>query len=270
MQSGISRGGRRAARPATGIVWGGDIQDAQGVSTAHEDFVPNGAGVLQWGDLWKVVSVGSAVCVGRPAMGSRVDEPGAGGSDSAGGRGVQDAQAAGAGLWAGDAAWSTIQKEYVGHSAVTSKDLTYGAISGMVDALGDMGHSAFLTPEMARELRRMERGEFRGVGLELQMRDGRVVVVSPIDGSPAQKAGVKPGEVMVEVAGEDVECVAADAGDSARITGRPRDENHVDVRGTADGDDAGIDAGARLDKAPQCLMGGLPRLGRGPPAGGQL
>src|SRR5258707_15765071 len=44
-------------------------------------------------------------------------------------------------------AWNTIQRQYVDQSAVQPKELTYGAINGMVDALGDTGHSAFLTPE---------------------------------------------------------------------------------------------------------------------------
>ncbi len=101
-------------------------------------------------------------------------------------------------------AWSTIQKEYVDRSALQSKDLTYGAISGMVDALGDTGHSVFLTPGMANDLRHMERGELKGVGLEIHMKNGRVVVVAPIDGSPAQRAGIRPGEVILKVGGQDI------------------------------------------------------------------
>lgn len=103
-----------------------------------------------------------------------------------------------------DQAWNTIQQEYVDRSSINAKDLTYGALEGMVDALGDTGHSSFLSPEMVRDLRRMEHGEFHGIGLELQMKNGRAVVVSPIDDSPAQKAGVKAGEVILEVAGQDI------------------------------------------------------------------
>jgi carboxyl-terminal processing protease len=101
-------------------------------------------------------------------------------------------------------AWNTIHKEYVDHSALSSKELTYGAISGMVDALGDTGHSTFLTPEMAKELRQMERGEFKGVGVEIQLKANRVVVVAPIDGSPAQKAGIQPGDIILKVGGQDI------------------------------------------------------------------
>ncbi len=101
-------------------------------------------------------------------------------------------------------AWNTIQEQYVDRSALQPEELTYGAISGMVDALGDTGHSAFLTPDMVKELKNMERGEFKGIGVEIQMKGGRVVVVAPIDNSPAQKAGLQPGDIILKVGADDV------------------------------------------------------------------
>ncbi len=101
-------------------------------------------------------------------------------------------------------AWDTIAQNYVDRSALDSKEMTYGAISGMIDALGDTGHSSFLTPQMVKELGRMERGEFKGVGIEINSKNGQVVVVSPMDGSPAEKAGVRPGDVILKVGGQDV------------------------------------------------------------------
>jgi carboxyl-terminal processing protease len=101
-------------------------------------------------------------------------------------------------------AWNTIQRQYVDQSVVQPKELTYGAINGMVDALGDTGHSAFLTPEMARELKSMESGEFKGVGLEIQIKAGHVVVVAPVDDSPAQRAGIRAGDIIAKVGGKDV------------------------------------------------------------------
>ncbi|HWX19494.1 MAG TPA: S41 family peptidase [Candidatus Binatia bacterium] len=101
-------------------------------------------------------------------------------------------------------AWNTIQRQYVDRTAVQPKDLTYGAISGMVDALGDTGHSTFLTPEMVTELRNMERGEFKGVGVEIQVKEGHVVIVTPLDDSPAQRAGLRAGEVILKVGGEEI------------------------------------------------------------------
>ena len=101
-------------------------------------------------------------------------------------------------------AYESIQSHYVDRKAVQSKDLTYGAISGMVEALGDTGHSTFLTPEMVRELKSLEHGELKGIGIEVEMKNGQVVIVAPLDGSPAQKAGLHSGEIILRIGGEDV------------------------------------------------------------------
>ena len=124
-------------------------------------------------------------------------------------------------------AWSTIQNNYVDRAGVQPKELTYGAIGGMVDALGDTGHSTFLTPDMVKELNSMEKGEVKGIGIEVQMKNGQVVIVAPIDGSPAQRAGLRPGEVILKVGDEDiadwplsrvVERILGPAGSSVSLT----------------------------------------------------
>jgi carboxyl-terminal processing protease len=101
-------------------------------------------------------------------------------------------------------AWNTIQRVYVDRNAVKPQLMTYGAISGMVDALGDTGHSRFLTPEMLKQERNLARGRFEGIGAEVQMKNGQLVIVAPIDGSPAQKAGLKPGNIILKVDDQDV------------------------------------------------------------------
>ncbi|MEJ2597917.1 MAG: S41 family peptidase [Anaerolineales bacterium] len=101
-------------------------------------------------------------------------------------------------------AWKTIDRVYVDRSAINQQKLTYGAISGMVTALGDTGHSTFLTPEMVKSERNFTKGEFEGIGALLEMRNGHATIVAPFDGSPAQKAGVKPGDVIMKVDGKDV------------------------------------------------------------------
>jgi carboxyl-terminal processing protease len=102
-------------------------------------------------------------------------------------------------------AWNLINQEYVDRSALVRGPLTAGAITGMVDSLGDTGHSTYLTPSMVREESSMMRGEYVGVGLEITMKNDAVVIVAPLDGSPALQAGLRAGEQILKVNGSSVE-----------------------------------------------------------------
>lgn len=97
-----------------------------------------------------------------------------------------------------------IEKHYVDREAIQDRYLEYGAISGMVDALGDTGHSRFMSPEMVDAEQQSLSGEFEGIGATLTYTNGQAVVVAPLEGSPAEKAGIRPGDVIVAVDGEDV------------------------------------------------------------------
>jgi carboxyl-terminal processing protease len=101
-------------------------------------------------------------------------------------------------------AWNTIYQSYVDRPAVRAQALTYGSIGGMVDALGDTGHSRFLSPEMVQEQHNFTQGQFEGIGAYVEMKDGHVVIVAPIDGSPAQEAGLHPEDIILKVDGENV------------------------------------------------------------------
>lgn len=103
-----------------------------------------------------------------------------------------------------DEAWQTIRTNYVDKTAVTDETFTYGAIDGMVNALGDTGHSRFLSPEMVKAQHEYNTGTFEGIGAYVESRDGATVIVSPIDNSPAQAEGLLPGDVIVAIDGEDV------------------------------------------------------------------
>jgi carboxyl-terminal processing protease len=97
-----------------------------------------------------------------------------------------------------------IQEHYVDRDAATDQRLQDGALTGMVDVLGDIGHSRFMTPQMVEEQHNFTAGEFEGIGAYVEMRDGFVTVVTPIDNSPAQAMGVRPGFIVLAVDGEDM------------------------------------------------------------------
>ncbi len=117
-------------------------------------------------------------------------------------------------------AWNTIERVYVERSSLTPQRLTYGALSGMVSSLGDTGHSRFLTPEMVAQERNLTKGELEGIGTEVQMKDRQLVIVAPLDGSPAQKAGLQAGEIILRVNGKEIAGLPIDQA-VALILGRP-------------------------------------------------
>jgi carboxyl-terminal processing protease len=101
-------------------------------------------------------------------------------------------------------AWDTVQKHFVDRGALDTQAMTYGAIRGMVEALGDEGHTSFLTPEERERQTTELSGTFFGIGAQLGVRDQLPVIVAPFDGSPADQAGVKAGDIILQVDGEDV------------------------------------------------------------------
>ncbi|MGA8241661.1 MAG: S41 family peptidase [Desulfobacterales bacterium] len=101
-------------------------------------------------------------------------------------------------------AWNAIQAHYVDRASIKPIPLTYGAISGMVAALGDTGHSVFLSPEMIKGEDEFTAGKYQGIGAEVRMKEGHVVIVTPLDGSPAQNAGLQPGQIILAVDGQDI------------------------------------------------------------------
>ncbi|NOQ51944.1 MAG: PDZ domain-containing protein [Desulfuromonadaceae bacterium] len=90
---------------------------------------------------------------------------------------------------------SIIRKSYVEEVDLT--ELVYGAIRGMLVTLDP--HSGFLTPEMYRDMQDDTHGEFGGLGIEITMKDGVLVVVSPIEDTPADKAGIMAGDQIVKI-----------------------------------------------------------------------
>jgi carboxyl-terminal processing protease len=102
-------------------------------------------------------------------------------------------------------ALSAVQKNYVDQKAIDPDEETYGAIKGMIDSLGDKGHTRFLTPEEVEKSREAISSTYVGIGVRLDDKDkDKVVIKAPMDGSPAEKAGIQSGDVLIAVDGESV------------------------------------------------------------------
>jgi len=98
-------------------------------------------------------------------------------------------------------AWRTIENKYVDFEELDEKEMTYGAIRGLVDALDDP-HSMFLDPEESKVFSDDISGEFEGVGMEIGIRDKQLQVVAPLEGTPAQRAGLRAGDEIKKIDGE--------------------------------------------------------------------
>jgi carboxyl-terminal processing protease len=97
-----------------------------------------------------------------------------------------------------------VREDYVDQEAVDARKQTYGAIEGMLESLGDEGHTRFLTPEEVEENEQSYSGTYIGVGIQLREEGEEIVVSELIEDSPAQRAGIEPGDVLVAVDGESV------------------------------------------------------------------
>jgi carboxyl-terminal processing protease len=126
-------------------------------------------------------------------------------------------------------AWSIVDQHYVDRKAVDYKQMSYKAIQSMLDVLHDKGHTRFLTPQDVQAENQQLSGTFTGVGIYLHQdpKTKQLIITSPIPGSPAEKAGLKHGDIItainnVSTAGKDIPGVSAliqgKAGTSVTIT----------------------------------------------------
>jgi carboxyl-terminal processing protease len=105
-------------------------------------------------------------------------------------------------------AWNLAEQHYVNRQALDPTKMTYGAVAGMLSALGDDGHTRFLSPADVQSQKDALSGHFVGIGIQVALRNGHPVVVAPIAGSPAQQAGLRSGDEIVAVDGQDVDGLA--------------------------------------------------------------
>lgn len=99
--------------------------------------------------------------------------------------------------------WELVSKQYVDKKSIDPMKMYYGAIQGMVAALGDP-YTFFLPPETQKSTKEELGGSFEGVGIQLGFnKDKRLSVIAPLAGTPADKAGIKPGDAIVKIENKD-------------------------------------------------------------------
>ena len=98
-------------------------------------------------------------------------------------------------------AWEVIFEDFVDSQSLSAEELAEGAIRGLVEALDDP-YTAYLDAEQYEMSRTQLTGKFSGIGATITIKDGELTVIAPIAGSPAEQAGVRPGDKILEVDGE--------------------------------------------------------------------
>lgn len=93
-------------------------------------------------------------------------------------------------------AWDVLHERYL--DAIDDKNLLYGAVAGMVRAAGDP-YTVFSDPDDAKQFEETLSGQFSGVGIEIGLKKGLVMVIAPLEGSPAKQAGIREGDIVVGV-----------------------------------------------------------------------
>ncbi len=100
--------------------------------------------------------------------------------------------------------WNIMKSKYVEKDKVSDEDMMYGAIKGLVSSYDDPA-TIFLTPKETEDFNQANEGKyFEGIGAELGYEDGNIIVVSPIDGSPAKAAGIRARDYILAVDGYEV------------------------------------------------------------------
>ena len=95
-------------------------------------------------------------------------------------------------------AWRVLEEKFVDPAKIDSQKMIYGAISGMVNSLKDP-YTVFMPPEEAKIFKEDVSGEFQGVGMEIGMRKGELTIIAPLEGTPAQRAGLRAGDKIIKI-----------------------------------------------------------------------
>ncbi|MDP2936117.1 MAG: S41 family peptidase [Dehalococcoidia bacterium] len=99
-------------------------------------------------------------------------------------------------------AWGITQQNFVDPKALDPLRMTRGAIKGMLDSLGDP-HTGYVDPQLYKFEQADLEGAFDGIGAQVGIQNRRLTVIAPMEGSPAEKAGIRPGDLILQIDGKD-------------------------------------------------------------------
>src|SRR5476651_1345026 len=117
-----------------------------------------------------------------------------------------------------------IRQDYVDPSKVGYKDLTYAALRGMLSSLDP--HSQFLDEENFQDIQRETKGEFSGLGIVIAVKNGALVILSPMEDSPGGRAGLMPGDRILKIDGKNTEKMTLAAAEKA-LKGQTGEKAHL-------------------------------------------
>lgn len=98
--------------------------------------------------------------------------------------------------------WQRLFRYYIDRASLDTQKMVWGAITGMVSSLGDP-YTTFLPPKENKEFKEDLGGEFDGIGAQLGMKENRIIVITPLKGTPAERAGMRPGDWILKVNSEE-------------------------------------------------------------------
>ncbi len=105
--------------------------------------------------------------------------------------------------------WQMIKDKYVKADELDSQDLVYGAVRGLVGSLEDQ-NSVFMAPSDAKKFNEDIAGEFSGIGAEIGIRNDQLVIIAPLKGTPAEKAGLKPMDKILKIGDKSTDGLIVD------------------------------------------------------------
>jgi len=94
--------------------------------------------------------------------------------------------------------YNVLKEKFINLEKFDNQKIIYGAISGMTKTLDDP-YTVFYNPEETKEFEEQLSGTFEGVGMEIDIKNGQLIVIAPLEGTPAQKAGLRPGDKIIKI-----------------------------------------------------------------------